>query len=72
MATFLWRFDGKRGGSPLADFSDVARDAFYPRAVDWLADRGITAGTAPGRFSPDQHVTRAQMATFLWRYVTGG
>jgi len=67
MATFLWRYRGEPGGSPQAPFGDVARDRYYTAAVDWLFAQNITTGTAPNRFSPDDTVTRGQMATFLWR-----
>ncbi|RMH79389.1 MAG: S-layer homology domain-containing protein, partial [Actinomyces sp.] len=40
---------------------------YYAPAVDWLAARGITTGVGGGRYAPDDPVTRAQMATFLWR-----
>jgi hypothetical protein len=36
--------------------------------VGWLAATGITTGTGPGTFSPNDNVTRGQMATFLHRY----
>jgi hypothetical protein len=52
----------------LSLFGDVPQDAYYAPAVGWLAISGITTGTAPGEFSPDDNVTRGQMATFLWRY----
>jgi len=32
-----------------------------------LLEAEITSGTGPGKFSPAQSVTRAQMAVFLWR-----
>ncbi len=67
MATFLWRYRGSPSGSPVAAFSDVPRGAYYAAAVGWLAQTGITSGTGSGRFSPDDPVTRAQMAAFLWR-----
>lgn len=67
MATFLWRLEGKPGGSPGAGFSDVSSSAFYAPAVDWLLERGITNGVGGNRFAPDDPVSRAQMATFLWR-----
>lgn len=67
MATFLWRLEGEPGGSPAAGFSDVSSGAFYARAVDWLLYRGITTGVGGNRFAPNDPVTRAQMATFLWR-----
>ncbi len=67
MAAFLWRFEGRPGGSPPSGFGDVAANRYYAPAVDWLAARGITTGVGAGRYAPDQPVTRAQMATFLWR-----
>jgi len=66
MAAFLWRLEGKPS-APVATFSDVRGDRYYAPAVDWLFDRGITTGTSAGKFSPDEVVTRGQMATFLWR-----
>ena len=67
MATFLWRYRGTPGGSPAAPFSDVDRNRYYAPAIDWLYAAGITTGTSPTAFSPDDPVTRGQMATFLWR-----
>ena len=67
MATFLWRLEGKPGGSPAAGFSDVNAGAYYADAVDWLLYRGITTGVGGNRFAPNDPVSRAQMATFLWR-----
>ncbi len=67
MATFLWRLEGSPAGAPQSGFSDVAPGRYYSAAVDWLLDRGITTGTGANRYSPDDVVTRGQMATFLWR-----
>lgn len=67
MATFLHRYRHSPGGSPPSGFADVPGDKYYTKPVDWLFAEGITTGTAPGRFSPDDPVTRGQMATFLWR-----
>jgi subtilisin family serine protease len=69
MATFLWRLAGTPSGSPSAGFSDVPSGAFFTDAVDWMAANGITTGTTPTTFSPDDEVTRAQMITFIWRLV---
>lgn len=33
--------------------------------ICWMLENGITSGTAPGIYSPDANVTRAQMAVFL-------
>ena len=53
--------------SPSASFSDVPDDAWYEPAVAWLAETGLTTGTAPGCYQPDQILTRAQVAAFLHR-----
>ena len=52
-----------------AGFSDVAEDAYYAGAVAWAVENGVTEGTGEGRFSPDAGCTRAQMVTFLHRYL---
>ncbi|MEM9520828.1 MAG: S-layer homology domain-containing protein [Actinomycetota bacterium] len=67
MAAFLHRYNGSPSGAPISNFVDVPRGRFDALAIDWLAQQGITTGTSPGRFSPDDVVTRGQMATFLWR-----
>jgi len=67
MATFLWRLEGSPTGAPPSGLADVSTGKFYSKAVDWLLHRGITTGVGNNRFAPDQVVTRAQMATFLWR-----
>lgn len=67
MATFLHRFMGRPAAAEPSPFSDVARGTWYTAAVDWLAETGITKGTAPEEFSPGELVTRGQIATFLWR-----
>ncbi len=67
-ATFLWRY----AGSPTLgtdSFLDVEPNAFFAQAVAWMATTGITTGTTPTTFSPDRPVTRAETATFLWRYA---
>jgi S-layer family protein len=49
-------------------FSDVPANAYYADAVAWMFDEGITTGSAPGCFSPDDTATRGETMTFLWRY----
>ena len=56
-----------RAASGSTGFADVAADAWYAEAVAWAAEKGVTAGTADGVFSPDGVCTRAQVVTFLWR-----
>jgi hypothetical protein len=48
-------------------FTDVlATDIFCP-AVEWLKNRQVTTGCAPGVYCPSNNVTRAQMALFMNR-----
>ncbi|MEM8705320.1 MAG: S-layer homology domain-containing protein [Actinomycetota bacterium] len=67
MATFLWRFMGEPTAAQENPFDDVERGRWFTEAIDWLYEQGITTGTSPQEFSPGLRVTRAQMATFLWR-----
>ena len=67
MVTFLWRAMGSpepKGANP---FSDVKANAYFLKAVIWAEEVGITNGTAAGRFSPNDTVTRGQTVTFLYR-----
>ena len=48
-------------------FSDVPTTSFANTAIAWLVEAGITTGTTPTTFSPNNQVTRAEMAVFLHR-----
>lgn len=51
---------------PFGDITGPEYAAYYG-AVLWAAGKGITDGTAPRVFSPDDSCTRGQAVTFLWR-----
>lgn len=55
-----------RASSPAGVFFDDDGSVFEAD-IAWLARSGITMGCGPGRFCPDQKVTRGQMAAFLYR-----
>jgi hypothetical protein len=50
-------------------FCDVEPGKYYTGPVAWLADNGITTGISPSAYGGHQTVSRAQMATFLWRLM---
>ena len=50
---------------PSGKFTDVAEDAWYAKAVEWAVQNGITSGTSEYTFSPNEPVTREQLAVFL-------
>ena len=70
VVTFLWRAAGcpEPGGSA-SKFTDVESGSYYEKAVAWAVENGITKGTAPNAFSPNQSCTRGQIVTFLARFA---
>ncbi len=48
-------------------FSDVPANAWYSKAVDFIAARGITTGTGGGKYSPDAKLTRGEFIVILMR-----
>lgn len=49
-------------------FADVAADAWYAEASVWAAQQGIVNGTGTG-FSPEENITREQLAAMICRYA---
>lgn len=68
LATFIWRYAGEpaAGAEP---FTDVNPGDYYATAVAWMVANEITTGTSPTTFHPGRTVTRAEVVTFLWRYL---
>ncbi len=66
VAAFLHRLDGEPSAPP-HDFSDVVAP-WQQDAVSWMANTGITTGTSPTTFAPDETLKRGQLITFLYRY----
>ena len=52
-----------------ASFRDVPDSAWYAAYVKWGAEQGITAGTGPNTFGPEQKVTREQIVVLLYSFV---
>lgn len=48
-------------------FTDTYKDEATDKYIAALYEKKITVGTSPTKFSPRKHVTRAQMASFLYR-----
>jgi uncharacterized protein YkwD len=66
IATFLHRAHGSPAADPAA-FADVPSSAFYAEAVGWMVTNGISTGATSTAFEPNRSVTRAEIATFLYR-----
>ena len=55
---------------PVNPFVDVKESDYFYEAVMWAVEMEITNGTGDGTtFEPHSGCTRAQIATFLWRYA---
>ena len=67
--TFLYRAAGSPAVSGGAAFTDVASDAYYAKAVKWAQANGITTGIGGGLFGSNNNCTRAQIVTFIYRYM---
>ena len=48
-------------------FSDVSADAWYADAVAYVRDNGLMSGTSTNTFDPEGTMTRAMLATTLYR-----
>ncbi|MDH3500564.1 MAG: S-layer homology domain-containing protein, partial [Acidimicrobiia bacterium] len=68
MAAFLAR---ALGLEPLASGSFADAVGVHGGAINAIEAAGISNGCAPGRYCPEVAVTRAQMATFLFRAFSG-
>ena len=66
VAAFLHRLEGEPSAPP-HNFSDVVA-AWQQDSVSWMAHSGITTGTSPTTFAPEDTLNRAQLITFLYRY----
>jgi hypothetical protein len=69
--TILGRIAGVKESTynTASKFSDVAKGQWYAPYVNWAVKKGITDGTGTSTFSPNQAITREQMATMIYRYV---
>ncbi len=68
VATMLWRLEGSPVYAGASEFSDVDNEEWYGQAVRWANAEGIVMGDN-GKFSPNDPVTREQLATMLYRYA---
>lgn len=68
VVTILHRCEGETR-TYKSDFTDVASNMYYADAVAWAQANGIVNGTSATTFSPNDPITREQMATILYRYA---
>lgn len=69
LVTVLYRMAGQPEVTGENPFTDVPDGQWYTDAVLWAAENNITDGTSETTFSPNNPLTREQMATFLYRFA---
>ena len=65
-AAFLWRMEDSPAPGAAHPFIDVVRD-WQQDPVSWMFNNDITNGTSPTTYSPDDELTRGQLAALVWR-----
>jgi hypothetical protein len=65
-AAFMWRMEGFPMGAPAHPFGDIVAD-WQQDPVSWMADEKITTGTTATTYSPDDNLTRGQLAALVHR-----
>ena len=69
LVTMLWRAENKPGVIIETGFTDLEEGAYYVDAVKWAALHDIVNGTSNKAFSPDEKITREQIAAIIYRYA---
>lgn len=68
--TILARMSGEDITGGATPFTDVDSGMYYARAVAWAYENGIVLGTSATTFSPNERVTRQDIAVMIVRYAT--
>lgn len=69
VVSFLYRAGGSEKTDGSVTFTDVPNNAYYKDALVWALGNDITNGVGNGLFAPDDSCTRAQIVTFLYRFI---
>lgn len=65
----LYNMSGRPSDYVPKAFDDVSEGQWYYNAVNWGKAVGVCNGTSETEFSPNDPVTREQLAAFLYRYT---
>ncbi len=67
--TALYRLAGKPEIETKNKFADVPEESYYANAVLWGYEAKVVFGTSETTFSPEQFITREEIACMLARYA---
>lgn len=51
-------------------FNDINPNSYYAPYLAWAVHTGVVNGTGPQKFSPKTNITRQEIATMLYRFLT--
>ncbi|MBS6366768.1 MAG: S-layer homology domain-containing protein, partial [Clostridiales bacterium] len=69
IVTMLYRHENEPTVAGENPFADVESTQYYADAINWAAANNIVTGYDETTFGPEDTITRAQMATILYRYA---
>jgi len=69
LITVLYRMSGSPAVTGTSPFTDVTPGTWYTNAVIFAANKSIAEGTSDTTFSPNDPITREQLATILYNYA---
>ena len=69
LVAVLYRYAGSPAPDGENTFSDVPAGEWYTDAVVWAAQNDIVKGVSATVFSPEDNITREQIATLFFRYA---
>lgn len=69
LVTILYRISGSPSVFGLDRFKDIQRNSYYEIPVLWAERLCLTNGTSKTTFTPDDPVTRQDLAVFFMRYI---
>lgn len=65
----LWNMEGSPALDAAPSFPDTA-GKWYAKSAAWAEATGLTTGVGDGSYAGDRSVTRAEIFTIIYRYVT--
>ena len=69
VVTVLYRLAGQPAANWANPFVDVPAGVWFHDAVTWAWENDVVNGTSSSVFSPNQAITREQLAVILYRYA---
>jgi len=69
IAYALWVLEGKPAADSKVAFTDVDANSKYAPAISWAANAGFMSVPGSDIFTPEESVTREQLASVLYKYA---